>query len=133
MGDWGSFFFIQFISLSGYMYICICLYIYIYIYIYILYIYICTYIWYSFWAKVFRFAYRKLAQVRFESTSTCLPCTCSNHWDIWFNDETCFALILNFPKCSRQNQTRESFSCSLPYHKFPARINLCCLQQIPLN
>ena len=50
---------------------------YIYIYIYI----------YSFWAKVFAIPCRKLAQVRCQPTTMCLPCTRSNHWVIWANDE----------------------------------------------
>ena len=80
------------------VYICIYTYIYIYIYIYIynMYIYIiCIYIyilyvWYSFWAKVF-------AGVGFEPTTSCLPCTHSNHWIIWLNDEIC--LMVYWIKC----------------------------------
>ena len=53
------------------------MYIYIYIYIYI----------YSFWAKVFAIPCRKLAQVRYQPTTMCLPYTRSNHWAIWANDE----------------------------------------------
>ena len=49
----------------------------IYIYIYI-YIYTCIMI-----------PYRNLAQVGFEPTTSCLPCTRSNHWAIWPNDEMC--------------------------------------------
>ena len=45
--------------------------------------------WYSFWAKVFAIPYRKLAQVGFESTTSCLQSTRSNHWVIWPNDEMC--------------------------------------------
>ena len=41
-----------------------------------------------------------------------------------------FVLMLNFPKYFRENQIRQSL---FSYPNFPAGINLCCLQQIPLN
>ena len=47
------------------------------------------------------------------STTSCFSWKCFNHWAIWPNNEICFILILNFPKCFSQNQIRQSFSCSL--------------------
>ena len=67
-----------------------------------------------------------LAQVQFESTPSCLPCTCSNQWDICLNDETWFVLILNFRKCFRQNQI-SPFPVPYLIKKFPARIKLCSI------
>ena len=55
---------------------------YIYIYKIHMYIYI-----YSFWTKVFAIPCRKFAQVWCEPTTMGLPCTHSNHWAIWANDE----------------------------------------------
>ena len=53
------------------------------------------YIWYSFWAKVPAIPYRKLAQVEFEPTSSCLLCTRSNHWAIWLNDKAQVIAVIN--------------------------------------
>ena len=37
----------------------------------------------------FSISYRKLARVDFEPTTSCLPCTRSNHRAIMLNDEMC--------------------------------------------
>ena len=53
------------------------------------------YIWYSFWAKVLAIPYRKLAQVGFKPTNSCLLCIRSNHWAIWLNDEAQVIAVIN--------------------------------------
>ena len=63
-------------------------------------------------------------------------CTCSNHWDIRSNNETWFVLILNISTFQNvSDKTKYDSPFPVPYliKKFPARINVCCLQQIPLN
>ena len=46
---------------------------------------------------------RKLARVGFEPTTSCLPCTRSNHWAIWPNDEMCLMVYrIKWPRSSSQ-------------------------------
>ena len=90
------------------------IYIYIYIYIYT----------YSFEAKVFQFDIKCWPELD-SNPQPCAYCVHAlNNWAIWPNDETCFILILNFPKCFRQNHIRQSFPSSLTYQKIPRQDQL---------
>ena len=49
----------------------------------------------------FSIPYRKLARVGFEPMTSCLPCTPSNHWTIWPNDEICLMVYrIKWPRSS---------------------------------
>ena len=73
------------------------------------------------WSFLIKWCQRVYTYLSFVPTTFCLPCTWFNHWAIWPNGETCFILILNFPKWFRQNQIRQSFSCSLTYQNIPSQ------------
>ena len=45
--------------------------------------------------------YIKLVRVGFKHTTSCLPCTGSNHWAIWPNDEMCLMVCrIKWPRSS---------------------------------
>ena len=82
-----------------YIYVCIyiCIYIYMHIYVYVyIYIYMVFILSYG-----FLISYRKLAWVGFNPTTSCLPCTRSNHWAIWPNDDICLTVYrIKWPRSS---------------------------------